>query len=65
MSVAADGENKNRTRAFQTDSGGTIKAPLSDGDALRPNHDEVHAMTAMKLFRRKQIAVKFAEPRCT
>jgi hypothetical protein len=48
--------NLSKTRAYQTVSGDTTKAPLSTPGGL---HDNVHAMTAimMKCYRLKWIAV--------
>jgi hypothetical protein len=62
VSVIAEAENSSNTRAYQTDSGDTTKAPLSIRfdtllQNLRPNHYWVHSMTSVEHFRRKRIAV--------
>jgi hypothetical protein len=51
VSVIADAENRSKTRAYQTHNKGAII------DAWRPDHDHVQAMTAVKGFGGKLIAV--------
>ena len=55
MSVIPDAENNSKTQAYQTESGDTTKGAIID--TRRPNHDNVQAMTAMKGFGWKWIAV--------
>ena len=50
MSVVADAENNSKTFIWRHNKGTII-------DARRPNHDKVQAMTAMKGFGWKWIAV--------
>jgi hypothetical protein len=69
VSVIAEAENRNNTRAYHTvwyahQTGDTTKAPLSRWynessiiDARRPNNDGVYAMTSIEHFVRKRIAV--------
>ena len=54
-SVAANAENRSKTLAYQTVSGYTTKVTIID--TQRPNPDNVQAITAMKRFRQKWIAV--------
>jgi hypothetical protein len=53
VSVAADAVKRSKTLAYHTVSGDTTKPPLS----IPGCHDEIQAMTAMKLFAWKRIAV--------
>jgi ABC-type protease/lipase transport system fused ATPase/permease subunit len=55
VSVAANAENRSKTLAYQTVSGYTTKVTIID--TQRPNPDNVQAITAMKRFRQKWIAV--------
>lgn len=55
MSVAANAENRSKTLAYQTVSGYTTKVTIID--TQRPNPDNVQAITAMKRFCQKWIAV--------
>ena len=50
-------EKRSKTRAYQTESGDTTKAPWSRVETWRPNHDEVQAVTAIKRLREKRVAV--------
>ncbi len=51
VSVIADAENRSKTRAYQE------KQQRRHIDALQPDHDHVQAMTAVKGFGGKWIAV--------
>jgi hypothetical protein len=55
VSVAANAENRSKTLAYQTVSGYTTKVTIID--TQRPNPDNVQAITAMKRFCQKWIAV--------
>jgi hypothetical protein len=55
VSIAANAENRSKTLAYQTVSGYTTKVTIID--TQRPNPDNVQAITAMKRFCQKWIAV--------